>query len=872
MLVCLAMAMQVHAADQMSPETPISFDIPEQRADLALIEFAKQADQTLVFSFDVTKEKTSNRLFGKYTVMQGLQRLLAGSGLQISLGGEGQLSVIETAAGGATTATAGAGQESPGKDDGTLTANEAGQMGEVDDGFEEVLDEINVTARKRDERLQDVPSSVAALTRQTLENVGVLADLRDLTDLVTGITINDTQLASISEPSIRGAGGGRNRMSVSATGLYRNSAYFATSSLGGKNFARMDSYDLERAEVLRGPQGALYGRNALGGSINLISRKPSDDFGIDVTARAGELDFSGIDAVINTRVSEKAAVRISHVNERRRDGFYTDVNGDAVDDLEYDHTRLSVRYRPTDELDINYVFDTQSEMRPPTIRIRENQLATLGSEFNTYIDSPHFSTNDVDNHNLTVDWTVGNGVLTSVSNFRDRMFVMRQDGDFFNATDPFRDWQFLQSSDVSDIFFQELRYVSDAKDKFRWLLGADYFSSANDDLIDNTLANTVPTFQIRNTHLDQDSWALFVSADYTFDTVPITLSGEARYAVDDVVGALTLYRASDLTTPERDFSVRDRYTNLPFSATISYRFEDIGSMAYFKIASSYRQGGINDGPGDPNAKFEAKLTYEQEESVTYEFGWKSVLLDSALTFNFAAYYIFYDEFIAATDNGCPDECTLLDENGDPLGFNPDGTRIGEDLNGEPVPPNQEIPRTSFMDNVGDAEAWGMEAEMAYQKRFRNSGAALDFKLGWSRQLGEVKSLSEGVSDALQVRALGARLQYMRPEQWKTQLTFRQPLDRLSRLSGFSGASLFASATYVHESGGARVLDINNPNPMDTAQRLNARLGLRADRWSLILNARNLTDESYRIWENLDNDLYRRVDPRYVFAEFSFNLR
>jgi outer membrane receptor protein involved in Fe transport len=363
-----------------------------------------------------------------------------------------------------------------------------------------------------------------------------------------------------------------------------------------------------------------------------------------------------------------------------------------------------------------------------------------------------------------------------------------------------------------------------------------------------------------------------VSADYTFDTLPITLSGETRYAVDDVVGALTLYRASDLTAPERDFSVRDRYTNLPFSATISYRMEDIASMAYFKIASSYRQGGINDGPGDPNAKFEARLTYEQEESVTYEFGWKSVLLDSALTFNFAAYYIFYDEFIAATDNGCPDECTLLDENGDPLGFNPDGTRIGEDLNGEPIPPNQEIPRTAFMDNVGNAEAWGMEAEMAYQKRFSNSGAALDFKLGWSRQLGEVKSLSEGVSDALQARALGARLQYMRPEQWKTQLAFRQPLDRLSRLSGFSGASLFAAATYVHENGGARVLDINNPNPMDTAQRLNTRLGLRTDRWSLILNARNLTDESYRIWENLDNDLYRRVDPRYVFAEFSFNLR
>jgi iron complex outermembrane receptor protein len=208
------------------------------------------------------------------------------------------------------------------------------------------LDEILVTARKREERLQDIPTSAAALTADFLVNLNPIEDIRELTDLIPGITVNDVNLYFLTEPSIRGGGAGRNRYSASATGLYRNGAYVASAGPGGKNFARMDYFDMERAEVLRGPQGALYGRNALGGAINLISKKPREEFSADLTLRAGELDMQAAELIVNVPLGEQVSLRASHVMEDRDEGFYTDINGDYVDTIDYDHTRIAFRYQP----------------------------------------------------------------------------------------------------------------------------------------------------------------------------------------------------------------------------------------------------------------------------------------------------------------------------------------------------------------------------------------------------------------------------------------------------------------------------------------------------------------------------------------------
>ena len=223
-IVFLTLAVPLNTFADPTLAKVVSFDIPSQRADLALIFFAEQADRTLLFSYDIAVKSTSNQLVGQYSVIEGLDLLLTGTGLYISMGDDGQLSVVDQLTGDVEMTTDKA-RESPaeGPDAGLDVASaEDDQLPDRGINSKPTLETITVTARKRQEALQDIPTSATALSRQFLDDMGVLPDLRSLTDLVAGISINDTNLAFITEPTLRGAGAGRNRMSVSATGLFRN--------------------------------------------------------------------------------------------------------------------------------------------------------------------------------------------------------------------------------------------------------------------------------------------------------------------------------------------------------------------------------------------------------------------------------------------------------------------------------------------------------------------------------------------------------------------------------------------------------------------------------------------------------------------------
>lgn len=881
----------------------ISFDIPRQRADVALTSFAKQADRTLMFSFDVTQKFTANHLYGEFDIKTGLENLLSGTGLAITLAANGQFSIIDT-----SKRDIAAVSDDPQKSffERLKTAFTGGGSNSTDSEAEALtldskpyLEEIVVTSRKREERLQDIPTSASALSRLFLHNMNSLNDLRSLTDLVIGVTINDTNLHFVSEPSIRGGGAGRNRMSASATGLYRNGAYIASAGPGGKNFSRMDYYDLERAEILRGPQGALHGRNALGGAINLISRKPEDTFGIDLTLRTGELDLRAGEIILNMPLNDQFALRLGRVEEDRSKGFFKNLDGDYVDKVDHEHTRLSLRYQPSEAVEINYVYDTQDTIFTPTIRLTPQAAAFTGSQWDTMINDPHFDTWDIENHNLNIGWDLGTGTMTFVANYRDKFVEAVQDADYYTAATGYVNYQnrrkFSQVSDATNSF-EELRYVSDGTNNVMWLFGADHFEYDNHDVTDLTRGCPSPAVPdlvsedffcasalwIRKNNFGMNNWAVFGSVEVAFDAVPITLTAEARYAVDKFRGHLRQFRPNMAPFPQimRDFVVNDDWQNVPWGLTASYRFENLDAIGYFKVASSYRHGGMNDGPGNKFAKFQTKLSYDEETNITYELGWKQTLFDGAMTFNFASYYGHYDEFIAGTVDGCPDECTLLDTNGEALGFNPDGSRIGEDENGDPVSPNTALPETAFMDNVGKASLWGFEAEFSYRKVFTSTGGSMTFNLGYAKQNGEVTDVGSDVAEALSRRALDAPLIYTVPNQIKSQLVFQQPLSGLAGIPGFSGATFVGSANYVYEEGGFWGLgDVpdtvdDESNPMDTVKRLNTRLGLETDQWSLMISGTNITNEDYHLWNNDPQPAtqWRSVNPRYWSMEFKYQLR
>jgi outer membrane receptor protein involved in Fe transport len=379
--------------------------------------------------------------------------------------------------------------------------------------------------------------------------------------------------------------------------------------------------------------------------------------------------------------------------------------------------------------------------------------------------------------------------------------------------------------------------------------------------------------------MSTDSWAVFGSAEYAFDSLPLTLTGEIRYAEDEVDGDALTFRARDQggpvdisnpINPQTDFSTTESFTNTPWAVTAAYRFEETDIMGYLKVASSYRHGGMNLNQGSPGLElFPAELTYGEETSLTYEIGVKSSWFDRALTVNAAAFFTVYEEFLNTTNNGCPDQCQLVDDAGNGLGFNPDGSRVGEDAAGLPIPPNDEIPTAFFIDNVGEAEAWGYEVEGTYRTQF-DYGATLLLNLGYAKGMGEVTSMGSNVAEATRAVADDADLPYLRPNQIKGSVVYRQPLGGLSDVRGFGGSVLVASATYAFEEGGVRTLNNSAARAQDAVRRLNAHVGLETDNWSLFVRGDNLTDHAYETWSNAT--LYLRNPQRYVYGEFTYRFQ
>lgn len=738
-----------------------------------------------------------------------------------------------------------------------------------------LLEEVVVTARKRAERLQDLPGSGAALTEGFLDDIGGVHDLREMLDQVVGVTIVEANSSDLSEPSIRGAGQSRNRMSVSATGIYRNGAYFASQSLGGRSFERFDTYDVERVEVLRGPQGALYGRNALGGAINMISKKPQPEIDYEFGALVGDNERMQYEGILNVPINETVATRFSVVKDDQDDGFYDDIEGDPVDTRDYLHGRASLRFQPSDSLDINYMFDHMDDERPIGIRVRRAGSVldlTGGDPFQTTINSRHQVENEVQNHNLMVDYDLERGTLTSVTNYRDRNIERFQDQDHNGPSAAAATRNLLGYTDVdAEILFQDLRFASAASGPVTWLIGADYYTVDTFEYIDNFVrgGQTTPNSSIRSVDVEQDSWAVYGALEYAFREIPLTVSAEARYAYDEVQGEVLGFLPRQSPEPFTDIVDDNDFTNVPWTLTASWRFGDspLGpldeSMVYGKVASSYRHGGLNLNEGLPTDRFPTKPVYDEETSLTYELGFKSGWFGGSMTFNGAAYFIDYEDFLDTTTNGCPELCTYFDPvTVEPLGFDANGEPIEFTLGGVEALPS---PTAFFIDNVGEVEAWGVELELAWRTTIEATGGSLLTNLGWSRQLGEVVAISDAVAPS-NADVDGARLNRLRERQIKGNVIYRQPLGASGWLEG---AQFLVSATYVHEHGGVANLNAD-PFTLDGVDRLDARIGFDAPRWSITLNGSNLLDKDYELWRRTVQ--YTINDPRYYYAEVRFRMR
>ncbi|MGQ2990792.1 TonB-dependent receptor [Brevundimonas sp.] len=560
--------------------------------------------------------------------------------------------------------------------------------------------DVVVTARRREEAVRDVPSTITALSAENLEQKSPIEGVGDLLQTVPGVRFNGVQSENLAEISVRGSGTQRATSADSAVGLFVNGAYAGSSTLGGRNFKRIDYFDIARVEVLEGPQGALYGRNSEFGSVNIVLAQPQFRNGGRVSATyTDDLGQLRLDGIVNQQINDKIAVRVGAQVTGQGDGVYYNPNQNKY----YDHTdgylaRAQIRYMDG-PLDMNLMLDAQDMNLPtfvnqwvvPAGRLPTIPLGYTGPRYDVPSDVANDLHQTVQRAMLTVKYDLGWGELTSTT--MGMQYHSRQN--FAAAVDLATQARFQASgqiglyplggttTDVKDkTFYQDIHITGDAMDgRLQWLGGVEALFQEDNYTRDArtnpcvltatssicggtpttpvcyrlipTAVNCPATFPLafgsrRIVPSDYKSGAVYGSLKY--DIGALSLSGELRYSRDQKTASQSdfrLYTTTPIGTPSTyDFDE----DNLAYAASASYRLNDT-SLIYFRTGTGYRAGGVNNGTVVAAAPNPLQPTYGNENTTAYELGLKTNVAQNVFL-RLSAYTSRTEDAIALVTDGC----------------------------------------------------------------------------------------------------------------------------------------------------------------------------------------------------------------------------
>ncbi|QCB56888.1 TonB-dependent receptor [Sphingopyxis sp. PAMC25046] len=347
--------------------------------------------------------------------------------------------------------------------------------------------EIIVTATKRSQTLQDTPVAVSVTSGADLENAQI-RDLIDLQSAVPSLRVSQLQSSANTNFIIRGFGNGANNAGIEpSVGVFIDGVYRSRSAaqIG-------DLPNVERVEVLRGPQSTLFGKNASAGVISIVTRKPQYEFGGSIEATYGNYDAITVKGDITGPISETVAFSIGG-NYNRRDGYAQDL---ALDTDVNDRNRWGVRgqllFEPTDALSIRLIGDYDkidencciagNVIAGPTVAITDALAGGTSVDrenpFSYDVYNNFLSSNEIENYggSAQIDYDLGTMALTSITAYRQVRALTNQDSDFTAA-----DLIGENSQDLGiDTFTQEVRLTSDFDGPVNFLLGGYYFNEKID--------------------------------------------------------------------------------------------------------------------------------------------------------------------------------------------------------------------------------------------------------------------------------------------------------------------------------------------------------------------------------------------------------
>jgi len=702
---------------------------------------------------------------------------------------------------------------------------------------------IVVTARRREERLADVPTAASVIDITALTDRGGATGSGELLADQPSVRFNNLNSSVTSEISIRASSTARATNGDPSVGLYRNGAYIAGGPVGGRNFTRLDLLDIGRVEVLRGTQGALYGRNAVGGAINIISAEPDLNFGGWVSARYGfENNSFQTQGAVNVSLGDGIAMRLSGDLVEQDKGFFYNPDNDVYFDRQKGHGirgQIRIKRGPVDAV---IMAETQ-RLTTPTIHYQIFIPAGTPGFPGGYIQdrfrypwstAPRAS-QDVDGLQAIVRVDLGGADLTSTTSFRKRHSEYDLDNDAISPAELMRARAAGQIGaatpldasaasfvvDGTSSFTQDLHLNGDAADgRLTWLVGADLLLLDSDFSVTTTrtptLANTSRGNRVAS-QLEFESYAAYGSLGYDL-TEALNLTGELRFTRDE---RSISSRQFDIGTglpsggPSRIIDDSISADNLSYNATLSYKFSS-DVLAYGKVGTSYRAGGFNTRLSDPRAPSPVVVLFGDENSTTYELGFKGTPGDGAY-FAVAGYYTDLEDLIAQVDDGCA-------------------------ITNAACP----VAAVSYLTNAGNAKSWGVEAE--FSKSFDIGPGTARLALSGSRQGGDVKSGRYAGLDLAQVPDWLA----------SANLNLRYPVANEVTLTG----NILFNAQW----GGKQELTATSVD-LDDFQLVNLRGGVEFGKLRITAFANNLFDQVYFVAQAPTINRYSQ--PRVVGLELGY---
>ena len=669
-----------------------------------------------------------------------------------------------------------------------------------DDSGVSTIEEIVVTSRKRVENLQDVPEAITAFSERQLE-LAKVESLRDFVDLTPNLMMRETFRSNESFLTLRG-------LSSAQGGLPPVSFVVDGVQLGSNDFINQDILDVERIEVLKGPQGALYGQGAIAGAIVVTTKAPGNEPEFHIKGSYGKGDSYRVAASASTPIVEdKLFLRVSGYY-RDRDGLIDNVRGENIDFSDEGSVRVRIRY-DGDNLDANlrgsYTEGDGACCQQDRLPRDANRQILPGVNVDD-VDNPGPSsdilgTSDTSfrDISLKLDYDFESFTLTSITGYAEVRQSVFGDADF--APVPFVKQDLAFNTDV---FNQEVRLTSDSDTRWQWIVGGFYQDRQERQPVfvgAATPGAPVPAVILDlDNEINSESWAVF---------------GQMSYAVTEKLEGLVAlrYDEDDQDTIDKNNPASFKeasFDQLQPKAQLSYRWTD-DILTYFTYSTGFRAGG-----------FTQNTRFDNEETDNFEIGLKGTFLDRRLVVNASAFHIDYS--------------------------------------------NQQLSFVVFDNNVAQrgvvnipsTDIDGLELEL---QALPVQGLNVSFGVGIADSVvKEIAALDPALGDVS--GAEGNRSPFVPSFTFNGSLTYTYPLyDRMD---------LVLHADYRRR--GNYYFDLNNDLQTATRDFIDGRIALEADNWFIALWGRNLTDSRYATRVSATGSALRNQNqPRSYGVEAGFSF-